>query len=104
VAQKGTWKGSGSKWWYQWSDGGYPKSVFLDISGKTYYFDASGYCVYGWKKIGGKDYYFDSSGAMAKNKWVGNYYLKADGTMARNEWVDGGRYHVDKNGKYDKKR
>ena len=104
VAMAGTWKGSGSKWWYQWKDGTYPKSVFLDISGKTYYFDASGYCVYGWQKIGGKDYYFESSGAMAKNKWVGNYYLKADGTMARNEWVDGGKYHVDKNGKYDKKR
>ena len=41
---------------------------------------------------------------MAKSKWVGNYYPKADGTMATSEWVDGGRYHVDKNGKYDKKR
>ena len=104
VAMAGTWKGSGSKWWYQWKDGTYPKSVFLDIDGKTYYFNASGYMLTGWQVIGGKDYYFDSSGAMAKSKWVGNYYLKADGTMARNEWVDGGRYHVDKNGKYDKKR
>ena len=102
VAQKGTWKGSGSKWWYQWSDGSYPKSVFLDISGKTYYFDASGYCVYGWKKIGGKDYYFESSGAMAKSKWVGNYYLGADGAMLVNTVTPDG-WQVDKNGKAVKK-
>ena len=104
VAQKGTWTKVGSKWRYVWADKKYPKSVFLDISGKTYYFDANGYMATGWKTINKKSYYFDSSGVMAKSKWVGDYYLKADGTMARNEWVDGGRYHVDKNGKYDKKR
>ncbi|MDO5119755.1 MAG: MBG domain-containing protein, partial [Coriobacteriales bacterium] len=102
VVMAGTWKGSGSKWWYQWKDGKYPKSVFLDISGKTYYFDASGYCVYGWKKIGGKDYYFESSGAMAKNKWVGNYYLGADGAMLVNTVTPDG-WRVDKNGKAVKK-
>ena len=104
VAQKGTWTKVGSKWRYVWADKKYPKSLFLDISGKTYYFDANGYMATGWKTINKKSYYFDSSGVMAKSKWVGDYYLKADGTMARNEWVDGGRYHVDKNGKYDKKR
>ncbi len=98
VAMAGTWKGSGSKWWYQWKDGKYPTSVFLDISGKTYYFDASGYCVYGWRQIDKKYYYFESSGAMAKSKWVGNYWLKADGTMATSEWVDGGRYWVGADG------
>lgn len=102
TAQSGVWKGSGSKWWYQWADGGYPKSQFLTISGKTYYFDASGYCVYGWKQISGKYYYFEGSGAMAKSKWVGSYYLQADGTMATNKWI--GKYHVGANGKWDKTR
>ena len=102
VAMAGAWKGSGSKWWYQWKDGSYPKSVFLDISGKTYYFDASGYCVYGWRQINKKYYYFESSGAMAKSKWVGNYWLKADGTMATSEWVDGGKYWVGANGAWVK--
>ena len=102
TAQAGTWKGSGSKWWYQWANGNYPKSQFLTISGKTYYFDASGYCVYGWKQIGGKYYYFESSGAMAKNKWVGNYWLGADGVMATNAWVDGGKYWVGSDGAWVK--
>jgi len=102
VAMAGTWKGSGSKWWYSWKDGTYPKSVFLDISGKTYYFNSSGYCVYGWQKISGKYYYFDGSGAMAKSRWVGNYWLQADGTMATSKWVDGGKYYVGADGAWVK--
>ena len=38
---------------------------------------------------------------MVTKKRVGNYYLKEDGTMAVNEWIDG-KYHVNKNGKWDK--
>ena len=99
VAQKGTWTKVSGKWRYVWPDKAYPKSVFLDIDGKTYYFNASGYMLTGWQKIGAKYYYFESSGAMAKSKWVGNYYLQADGTMATNKWI--GKYHVDANGKWD---
>jgi len=102
TAQAGTWKGSGSKWWYQWANGNYPRSQFLTISGKTYYFDAGGYCVYGWRQISGKYYYFESSGAMARSKWVGNYWLGADGVMATNAWVDGGRYWVGSDGAWVK--
>ncbi len=102
VVMAGTWKKSGSRWWYQWKDGNYPKSVFLDISGKTYRFDASGWMLTGWQKIGAKYYYFGSDGVMRKNTWAGNYYLQADGTMATSKWI--GRYHVDAYGKWDNTR
>ncbi len=98
----GAWKKSGSRWWYEWKDGTYPKSVFYTISGKSYRFDASGYMLTGWQKVGSKYYFFGSDGVMRKNTWAGNYWLKADGTMATNEWVDGGKYWVGANGAWVK--
>lgn len=102
VAMPGTWKKSGSRWWYEWKDGGYPANVFLDIDGSTYRFDASGWMLTGWQQVGGKWYYFGSSGAMMKSKWVGNYWMGADGVMATNAWVDGGRYYVGSDGAWVK--
>ena len=87
-------------WWYSYAKGGYPKSTFEKINGKTYYFDEYGYIKTGWQWIEGAWYYFDASGAMYANGWQwidGNsYYFYKDGKMAANEEIDG--YYVNVSG------
>ena len=79
------WKRNTTGWWWQNEDGSYPKLCFKQINGRTYYFDARGYMVVGWKLLQNKWYYFDASGAMAtgwkniKNTW---YYMNDSGVMA----------------------
>ena len=96
VWQMNRWMKSDGKWWYRYGDGTYPVSKFLTIGSSTYYFNAKGYVVTGWKEIQGKWYYFNDSGAMAKGQWVNNSYLEQDGTMATNKWI--GNCYVDSNG------
>ena len=64
-------------YWYQNSDGSYPKKQ--------------------WKEIGKRWYHFNENGYMDHNKWIGDYYVKASGEMATNEWI--GKYYVDSTGK-----
>lgn len=104
--RKDEWVKSGSRWWYRYADGTYPKSQFLAIGDDTYFFDDSGWMVTGWRKIEGEWYYFKGSGAMARgwqksgsawywldeesgimaigwiNDGAGWYYLKDSGAMA----------------------
>ena len=92
----GSWKKDSIGWWYQWSDRSYPVKMFLKISGKTYYFNASGYMVTGWQYIGGKWYYFDGSGAMVTGwqylggKW---YYMNSSGVMLTGKQYIGGKWY-----------
>ena len=60
----GTWKKSNGYWWYTDKTGWYPKSQWLKINGKEYYFLASGY--------------------LATNRYIGDYYVNSDGA-----WVAG---------------
>ncbi len=90
------WIQSGSYWRYRHSDGTYTTNDFENINGQTYYFDASGYMVTGWKQIGSDWYYFNSAGVMVKDAWVGNYYFESDGKMATNKWI--GIYYVGEDG------
>ena len=92
------WILSGTRWWYQHSDGGYTTSDWEYIDDKWYYFDALGWMQTGWQYINDKWYYLDSSGAMVINAWIGNYYVKYDGSMAVDEWVENGSYYVDESG------
>lgn len=92
----GTWIKNSTGWWYRWTDYAYPVSMFLKISGRTYYFNASGYMVTDWQKIDGKWYYFDTSGAMQTGwqkidgKW---YYMNSDGAM-QTGWLNlGGKWY-----------
>ena len=87
VGSDGMWQPSrqlktNDKWRYRHSDGSYTINNFGNISGQTYYFDAYGYMVTGWRVINGQWYFFNNSGSMVRNQWVGNYYLKSDGIMA----------------------
>ena len=86
VLDEGGWRKSGNKWWYSYGHGGYAKSVFLTWGDDTYYFDASGYMVTGWRKVYGNWFHFKSNGLMSLGwqkiggKW---YYFDRDtGIMA----------------------
>ncbi len=97
------WKKNASGWWYQNADGSYPKNSWKKVGNHWYHFNANGYMQTGWLSTGSNWYYLDTSGRMVTNQWIqGKYYMKSDGTMARNEWI--GKYHVDKNGKWDATR
>ncbi|MDO5119772.1 MAG: RICIN domain-containing protein [Coriobacteriales bacterium] len=81
----GSWQQSGSRWWYRWDNGTYPASEFVKIDGKTYYFDASGWMITGWKSVSGSWYYFESSGAMVTGwKQISGtwYWFASNGKMA----------------------
>ena len=99
-AASGTWKHNKNGYWYEYSDGTYPKNQWLQIGKKWYHFDAKGFMQTGWQKIGGKWYYFGpKTGAMQTGwKTIGGktYYLKADGSMAANEYCQG--YWLNKDG------
>ena len=115
-AASGTWKISSGRWWYEYSNGSYAYSEYIDgywLDGSGWYDSAwngswksdpsgwwfqsgSWYPTAQWLKIDGEWYYFKSNGYMASNEWIGNYYLKSSGAMAKNEWV--GEYYVGNNG------
>ena len=64
LVQANEWKRDNMGWWFVNDAGNYYKSSWQNISGKWYYFDASGY--------------------MAASRWIGNYYVGADGAMLTN--------------------
>lgn len=78
-------------WWYQRTDGTYPKNEWMKVNDVWYHFDASGYMQTGWIKDDGKWYYLESNGAMAAKKWIKYkekwYYLQSDGAMVENAWL-----------------
>ena len=97
----GTWKRDSKGWWYQWSNGSYPKNKWEQISGKWYRFDSRGYMRTGWVKLSGKWYYLygGNNGSRAtgwvkvSNKW---YYFDAKNSGAMvTGWrnIGGKRYH-----------
>ncbi|MBQ3665500.1 MAG: fibronectin type III domain-containing protein [Lachnospiraceae bacterium] len=79
------WKRNHKGWWYQNSDGSYPKDTWKKIDGKWYHFDENGYMQTGWYKE--DDTY---------------YYLKENGSMAADEWVENERYYVNQSGRWVK--
>ena len=116
------WKQDKIGWWYEHSDGSYPKNKWELINGKWYHFDERGYMqtgwiklndiwyyldksgamVIGWKQIDGKWYYFDNEGHMAAKKWVQDknkwYYLGSDGAMFTGKHT--APVYFDKNGAF----
>lgn len=69
------WKQDSKGWWYQYSDGSYPKSCWKTINGADYYFKASGYIATkeyvksNSYSTNGKLYYVNEEG-----KWDGKVY------------------------------
>ena len=100
------WIKDGS-YWYHLNSQGEMDTGWIEDRGYKYYLGPTGIMRTGWIKLEDKWYYLNPvTGAMRKNNWVQTggrwYYLKSDGSMAVNEWVDGGKYHVNTNGVWDK--
>ena len=88
-ATGGSWQKDGSGWYYIKANGSRAVNEWLDIAGKRYCVDASGYMITGWRDFtNGKRYYFDSTtGELKLNTWIntsnGAFYLQADGSLAK---------------------
>ncbi|MCR5214024.1 MAG: hypothetical protein K6E10_06385 [Eubacterium sp.] len=115
-AASGKWQQTNGRWWYQYSDGGYAQSEYIDgywldgagwydstwnghwVSNDTGWWFESGswYPTNQWLKIDTKWYHFNGSGYMDANKWIGNYYVQGDGSMATSKWI--GDYYVGSDG------
>lgn len=93
---------------YVKSDGSLCKNEWLDLLGKSYFFDGDGYMCKGWVHFSNDAYYYfnPETGEMVTNKWVTedgkSYYLGSDGVMATNTIIDG-TYRVNEKGEYVEK-
>ncbi len=67
--KRGDWINSPNGWWFQCTDGTYPKNGLYEVNGTAYAFDANGYMVTGWHFFSDYWFYFKDSGAMQKG-WV----------------------------------
>lgn len=93
TATKTGWKSDSKGWWYQESNGSYPKNQWKAIGGKWYYFSGSGYMKTGWLQDGKAWYYLGDNGAM-KTGWVqvgkAWYYMNKSGVM-QTGWLQLGK-------------
>jgi len=103
TAFAGQWVKDGTGWWFQNSDGSYPRNGLYTIAGKDYAFNESGYMIENaWYQSPdtGRWYYATGSGELAVNQWIqGKYYVGPDGNMLTNSWIDG--YYVGADGAWD---
>lgn len=94
-----SWIKSDGRWKFLDKYGNFPKSQFLEIENKKYYFDENEYMSTSWKKIEKDWFFFDkSSGEMLTKTWVGEYYIGEEGKMLINTTTPDG-FKVDENGK-----
>ena len=101
LAHSGDWEWGDYGWWYEYTNGSYPKDGIYTIAGEKYYFDKHGWMKENyWYDPGSGWRYFTGSGAMAHDQWVGDYYVGSDGIMLTSTWTPDG-YYVDATGKYD---
>ena len=102
----GSWKQDSDGWWYEYTNGDYPKNEWKQIDGEWYYFredgymaadewcdgwwcDSDGVCRYigqaAWKSDASGWWYGDTTGWYAKSQWqrIDNiwYYFGADGYL-----------------------
>lgn len=104
--KSGTWKQSGSKWWFCHDDGTYTTSGWESINSKWYYFDADGWMKTGWLLDGNTWYYLTDSGSMQTGWFDVNgiwYYTNKKGELATSTWVEND-YYVNADGAYVAKK
>ena len=105
---KGSWKGSGTLFWYETEDGWYPSSCWQKINHQWYYFKDNGYCACSeWLDINGSWYYFDKNGYYEYESWIDGYWINEDGTQTypkKASWYNDstGWYYMDESGWYPK--
>lgn len=69
-ASVGSWQRNGIGWWFEYSDGSYVQSSWIDINNTWYYMGASGYMQTGWLNYGGGWYYLDSVNGNMRVGWI----------------------------------
>lgn len=98
----GNWQHNATGYWYQFGNGTYPTSCWLQIHGEWYYFNASGYIVTGWMKQGNTWYYFNGDGVMCTGwYWVNGiwYYSDTSGKMLTGlQTINGKKYYFNSSG------
>lgn len=79
------WIKAGSRWWYQFHNGKYPRNEWLKTGGSWYHFDSKGYMETGWVKVSGHWFYFTGDGKMVykccrkiNGKW---FVFRSNGEM-----------------------
>ena len=104
-ASVGSWQRNGIGWWFEYSDGSYVQSSWIDINNTWYYMGASGYMQTGWLNYGGGWYYLDSVNGNMRVGWISLnnvwYYLNPSngGRMDADTYTPDG-YYVDSTGAY----
>ena len=124
--QEGVWKRNKTGWWYEYEDGTYAQSTWIQYEKKWYYMLDTGYMETNgyregywisksgvmstkykggrWKKDSTGWWYTDRTGWYPKNQWLKIdglwYYFNAKGYMEENEWIDG--YCLGADGAWDK--
>ena len=94
------WVQSGGRWWYDYGNGGYAQSQWLN-DGAWYYFDADGWMATGWMQIGGVWYYLGDGAMTTGWRNIGGtwYYFDGGGAMATGwQQIDGAWYYFDGDG------
>ena len=96
----GEWVRTDEGWQYRYSDGSYDKSLFVEIEGKTYYINDSGYLFLGsdWLEIDGvRRCFIDGAMATGLQKVDGSWYLFNEDGTTYTGWLDyeGAKYYYD---------
>lgn len=106
----GKWVSSKKGKKYQYSDGSYAKSTWLNVKGNIYRIKKNGVRATGWFTVGGKDFYASKTGKVYIKRWLkkgsSRYYFQGTGICAKKKWVkiDGNYYYFLKSGKMAKDR
>ena len=101
VVDKAAWDEQVKTGTYQYIVNGKPvKNKLVAIGNETYYFDANGIAVTGWKVVNGSRMYFGSDRKM-KTGWLslsGKKYYLDDNGKAQTGWqtVDGNTYYFNR--------
>lgn len=94
-AESGTWYTNDKGKYFQFSDGTYAKSQWIEYDGKYYYMNDYGYAAVSWMEQNNKWYYFDKETCamvtgwfFLMNRW---FYFGNDGVM-RTGWEKIGKF------------
>lgn len=100
IEASAVWKSDEKGYWWQESDGTYPKNEWKKISGSWYYFDGEGYRVTGLHEIDGYKFFFHEDGKMAvgwtridDGTWE-YFALYGSDTVPQGSWMDRKSYET----------
>lgn len=105
ACKTGGWTQYDGNWFYFKAPYQLAKGEFLDIDGRTFYFDYNSHMVKGSIWVDGKNYFTDINGAIIKNQWFMQrddwYYAKEDGSLYTDGIyeINGKKYYFYGNGR-----